>query len=340
MTLDKSHRTIRQALLDFLAMRQTNRLLRIEFVRTGPPAGTLLVINRLHAIESLSRDFIYTLELLSDRPDLPLHELLGAMVTVSLIREDGTARYFNGHVFNFRFVKNDSGFCFYEMTLRPWLAFLRHRQNCCLFNGLNVQSQADAIFSHYPGVDWKTSNLGDDARMMDACQFDESDYNYVHRRFELRGWHYRYSHRKDGHTLQLGGDSYQCPPIDGSGTALWRGYDGAVHEAGIIAFGSSRSIGPTSYHVSSFDFKTCNRGLISRFSAQQFGHAPDLDVYEYAGSYAYRDRDEGESFARLRMQELDAAAEQFHGVGDDDHLQVIQSYPRAMANAQSALRVA
>lgn len=304
MTLNSTYRTVRQVLMDFLAMRQTNRLLRIEFPRTGPSPDTLLVINRLHGVESLSRDYVYTLELLSDRPDIQLDSLLGVMVCVSLIRQDGSVRYFNGHVFHVRFVRNDSGFCLYEMTLRPWLAFLRHRRNCCLFNGLSIVAQAGEIFAKYPAADWTLENIENDLRMLDACQFDETDYNYVHRRFESRGWYYRYSHRKDGHTLYLGGDSYQCPPIDGSGTAQWRGSDSGVQKCGITAFGASRSVGPTSYHVSNFDFETCNRTPASWSSTHDGRQLPDLDIYEYAGANAYKDQEEGTAFAQLCQQRL------------------------------------
>lgn len=326
MTLNNTHRTVRQVLMHFLAMRQTNRLLRIDFPRAQPLPETLLVINRLHAVESMSRDFVYTLELLSDRPDIPVQKLLGVMITVSLIREDGTVRYFNGHVFNVRFVRNDGGFCFYELTLRPWLAFLRHRRNCCLFNELSVQSQAEAIFKHYTVADRAFSNLGEDAVMADACQFDESDYNYLHRRFESRGWHYRYSHRKDGHTLHLGGDSYECPPIDGGGTSRWRGSMSGVKANGITAFGVSRSVGPTSYHVSSFDFKTYSRALFDSASAYDPGEVAGLDVYHYAGAYAYPDQEAGEAFARLRMQETDALVERFDGAGDDDRIEAGRTF--------------
>lgn len=326
MTLNSSYRTVRQVLADLLALRQTNRLLRIDFPRAGPPAGTLLVINRLHAVESMSKDYGYTLELLSDRPDLPLDQLLGVMVTVSLIRDDGSIRYFSGHVFSFRFVKNDSGFCFYEMTLRPWLAFLRYRRNCRLFNGLEVRTQASEIFARYPVADWQVGTVDNDCRMTDACQFDESDYNYVHRRFESRGWHYRYSHRKDGHTLHIGGDSYECPPIDGNGKSTWRGSRSGVRSGGITAFGASRSVGPTSYHTSSFDFKTCNRVPVDQSSASAADQLPDLGVYEYAGAYGYKDRVDGESFAQLRMQELDCKTEQFHGAGDDDRIEAGRTF--------------
>ena len=147
-------------------MRQATRLLRIDFPRGGPASDTLLVINRLHAVESMSRDFIYTLELLSDRPDLPLRQLLGVMVTVSLIREDGTVRYFNGYVFAFQFVRNDSGFCYYEMRLRPWLAFLRHRRNCRLFDNLDIVSQTEKIFAHYPPASATSRRYFEQGEMM------------------------------------------------------------------------------------------------------------------------------------------------------------------------------
>ena len=40
-------------------------------------------------------------------------------VTVELVRDDGTLRYFNGYVFDFRFIKHDAGVAYNDMDLLP-----------------------------------------------------------------------------------------------------------------------------------------------------------------------------------------------------------------------------
>ncbi len=139
-----------------------------SFPNNDGPAGSLLVANRLDAHEGLSRDFQYTIEILSDNPDLALKDLMGKMVTVELVRDDGKVRYFNGYVFDFRFLKHDAGFAHYQMTLRPWLAFLRQRRNNCIFHGKTLEEQTHHILDAYPMHDWQTRQLGPDAPMSDA----------------------------------------------------------------------------------------------------------------------------------------------------------------------------
>ena len=57
--------TILQRLHDLINARQHNRILRLSFPNNDGPACEL-VVNRLSAVEGLSRDFQFTLELLSD----------------------------------------------------------------------------------------------------------------------------------------------------------------------------------------------------------------------------------------------------------------------------------
>ena len=89
------------------------------------------------------------------------------------------------------------------MTLLPWLAFLRYRHDNYLFHGKTLEQQTTEIFDDYEVRDWKAVQLSNDAPMTDASQYAESDYNYLHRRWEAQGWSYWYEHKKDGHTLML-----------------------------------------------------------------------------------------------------------------------------------------
>jgi type VI secretion system secreted protein VgrG len=53
------------------AQRQHGRLLKLAFPHDDAPAGSQLVANRLEADEGLSRDFEYTVDVLSLNPAIP-----------------------------------------------------------------------------------------------------------------------------------------------------------------------------------------------------------------------------------------------------------------------------
>ncbi|MEJ8858306.1 type VI secretion system Vgr family protein, partial [Variovorax robiniae] len=208
-------RTLRALIQD----RQHARLLRLSFPHGGEPANAELVVNRLHAREGLSRDFEFTVELLSDNADIPLKDLQGRMLCISLVRPDGTLRHFTGIVFAFRLVRTDGNLAFYEAELGPWLRYLRLRTNNRLFHRKTLQEQTRLIFSDY-GVlpQWKWVVRGEDAPITMATQgggIGESDHNYLHRRWEAAGYSYRWEHDHEGHTLVLSDDSTLFPPIDG-----------------------------------------------------------------------------------------------------------------------------
>lgn len=116
------------ALSAFSDASQHHRLMRLDFpLKDGPTA--ILLPNKLLAHEEVSRSFRFDVEVLSDDPRIPLKALMGRMVTISLVREDGSQRYFNGYITEFRFLRSDGGFAFYRMVLEPWLAFARLRKD-------------------------------------------------------------------------------------------------------------------------------------------------------------------------------------------------------------------
>jgi type VI secretion system secreted protein VgrG len=303
------------------AAAERPNMLRIVFPKGDAPANVSLAVNGLDASEALSQDFHFTVELLADKPTIALKDVLGKMVAVELIREDGSSRWFNGFVFDFRYVRSKSGFAVYDMVLLPWLAFLRYRRDNRLFHGLDVQQQSQKIFDHYEAHDWRSERISNDAPMTDACQFDESDYNYVHRRWEALGWHYHYEHRKDGHTLVLGGDSTAAAPVDGSGKVQWVG-DSGMSRRGLKALVPVRTVATTQYTASSFDFKRPARPTqVAVGTVNQQGTVPATEIFEYAGAYGFKDAAAADAFVQLRIEEIEAAGKHFQAAGDDDHVQ-------------------
>ena len=141
-----------------LGDRQSDRLLRLHFPQGDVPADMLLLANSLDASEGLSCDFSYVVEVLSDNASIPLAALMGKMVSIELVREDGSLRYFNGHIFEFRFLRTDGGFAFYEMMLEPWLSHLRLRHNNVAFHGKTVADLTELVFNDYLMRDYKLAS--------------------------------------------------------------------------------------------------------------------------------------------------------------------------------------
>lgn len=297
---------------------QGDRLLRLSFPHNDGPASAFLLANRLLASESLSHDFAFEVEVLSDDATLPLTELMGRLVSIALVREDGTLRYFTGYVFAFRLVKTDGGFAFYTMHLGPWLQHLHLRKNSATYQNLRLEELTAGIFAAYPGYQWRSQLSGGDAPVTYRCQHNESDHNFLHRLWEAHGWFHYTEHDADGHTLFLCDDSTTTAPIDGAVTSMpYQHQAGAIEDDGVHAWSPLRRMAPSSMSLASFDFKVPRTTRVEAASLNRQGAVPPLEVYENTGSYGYQGYADGDAQARLRMEEIDASGQVYEARGND-----------------------
>ncbi|WP_229414274.1 type VI secretion system Vgr family protein [Zemynaea arenosa] len=305
----------------FAGERQHNRLLRLSFPREDGPAAVMLV-NALRASEGLSRDFVFDVEVLADDASIPLNDVMGRMVTIAMVRDDGALRYFNGYVFEFGFDRTDGGLAFYRMQLRPWLAFLTLRQDCALFQHLNVLELCEKTFKNYPQQDYDSRLMGALPEMTLAVQYNESDYNHVHRRLEDAGLYYWYEHRADGHTLWVSDDSTVAMDIDGGDPVIeYRADSGAGEGDGISAWRPARAAASMRATVSSFNFKHAKSARSEHMSSDEQGMVPELEMHENTGAYGFPDTAAGDALAMRRTQELGVDANVFEAGGNHRALQ-------------------
>ena len=300
---------------------QHDRLMRLDFPRNDGPDAILLP-NRLSAHEEVSRCFRFEVELLSDDVHIALKSMMARMVTISLVREDGSLRHFNGYVTEFRFVRADGGFAFYRMVLEPWLAFAKLRKDNVSFHGKSIIELTELTFAHYRQADWNPAIVGEYPRMTCANQYDETDYNHLHRRWEDLGLHYWYEHRADGHTLWLSDKSTLAQPIDpsgidDSGEIAFRDKAGSLEDDGIREWSPARRLGSGQTTLVSFDYKN---PVAQRSTAESLNNQGDVfayEVYENTGSYGFRTHNDGEKLAQQRMGERDANTQTFEARGND-----------------------
>jgi type VI secretion system secreted protein VgrG len=297
--------------------RQHKRLLRLSFPRNDGPQAVLLA-NRLDADEGLARDFTFVVEVLADHPGIALKDMLGKMVSIDLVRIDGSLRYFTGFVFEFSLSKFDGAIAFYKMVLKPWLAYLALRNNNVIFHGQTLREQTDSIFRDYgQHAYWDCKVRALDAAMTMATQFDESDHNYLHRRWEDAGWHYFYNHSASGHQLLLCDSSIDAEPIDGDSTDIrFQRHGGSNEEDAIGDWAPVRRIVASSVALSSFDFKDPRPAHVALPTLNWQGQALPVESYDYAGAYGMKNAQDQDAKARLRMEEIETHAKQVDAVGN------------------------
>lgn len=304
-----------QALLDD---HQGTRLLRLSFPRKdGPPAR--LMVNRFQGTEYLSRDFEFRVELLSDDASIALEAMHGKLLCVSLVQPDGSLRPFTGYVASFKLVRTDGGLALYEAVLMPWLAYARLRRNNRLFHAQSLREQVQTIFAGYgalPAWDWKVA--GEQPQFTMATQWDETDHNYLCRRWEAAGYSYWFEHSADGHTLKVGDDTRAAAPIDGSSPDIrFHGDGGEAEENAIYHWSVQRQWASGQAAVSGFDFKRPRPVHADILTINQQGDIPQLEVHRYEGHYGFRHQAGADQLARLHMEEIEARGKLYQAQGNN-----------------------
>ncbi|NHZ93318.1 type VI secretion system tip protein VgrG [Massilia sp. CCM 8733] len=306
-----------ECLQDSVGDRQHGRLLRLSFPHDDGPFAPLLV-NQLHASEGLSRPFEFIVELLSGDPGIPLKEVQGKLMCIELVRKDGSLRYFSGRVFGFSLKRVDGGVSFYEARLAPWFKYLSLRKDNYLFHHTSLYEQARSIFGDYANLaDWDWRVQGANGVMTDCCQFDETDSNFLERRWAAAGIFYWFEHSATGHKLVLSDDSSAAPAIDGCDPEIpFQRHGGAVEEDGIAEWSPGRQITEGSIALASYDFKAPQPAFTSLPTVHRQGQIFHVESYEYTGAFGFKDGGDARSLAQTRMEALEASGKHFKGAGN------------------------
>jgi type VI secretion system secreted protein VgrG len=308
-------------LLALLEAHQQTRLLRMSFPRNdGPPAR--LVINRFAGTEYVSRDFEFKVELLSDDAGIELETMHGKLLCISLVQADGSLRPFTGYVTSFKLVKTDGGVAFYEAVLMPWLAYTRLRRNNRLFHAQSLREQAETIFADYGALPtWEWEVTGEQRQHTMATQWDETDHNYLCRRWEAAGYSYWYEHSGDGHMLRVCDDTRAAPPIDGPSSGVrFHAAGGAVEEDAIGNWSAVRQWASGQAAVSGFDFKSPGPIHADTLTLNQQGDIPQLEVHSYEGHYGFKHQSGAYRLSQLRMEEIEARGKRYEAQGNNRNM--------------------
>ncbi len=290
-------------------MSVTQQHREIEIIT--PLGPDVLLLRDMNVTEELGR--LYTIDLeLNSTEHIQFEDLLGQNVTIRLDRTTGK-RFFNGYVGSISQTVDQGQYAVYQATVHPWLWFLTRTTDCRIFQQLTVPDIIKQVFSDLGFTDFEDKLCGT-YRTWDYCvQYRETDFNFVSRLMEQEGIYYYFTHEADKHTLNLA-DAYGChETISGYPEIPYYPPDKvAVRDEECISnWHISKQLQPGSYVLNEYNPLTPKADLKTNSNIQPGHSRSEYEVYDYPGDYTVAD--EGNSYARTRIEELHAQYEQVNG---------------------------
>ncbi len=297
-----------------MAVTQADRTVEI----TTPLGTDVLVLRSMSGTERVGQLFEYQLELLSERDDIAIADILGQNVTIRLNAAELTQepRFFNGFITRFTYLGTSSGLAWYRASLRPWLWFLTRRADCRIFQEMTVPDIIKQVFSDagFSDVDLKLSGS---YPPWDYCvQYRETDFNFVSRLMEQEGIYYFFQHERDKHKLVLA-DAYSAhETVANYETVPFYPPDSAGRRERdhVSRWTHSGQVKPGAYALTDYDFEAPTKNLMSTLSNPADHAHNEYEMYDYPGEYT--ENSDGDTYTRTRLEELQAQHQWCRGEGN------------------------
>lgn len=286
-------------------IEQTDRLYYLE-TPLGPDE---LIVRSFRGYEGLSQLYRYELELVSLRPALPIHELIGQYVKFAIRRSDASKfRYLNGFVSEVGTLPPENRLYCYRIVLVPWLWFLTKTQDCRIEQDRSVEEIIRAMFQRYGYKDFRFDLYNSYGPWEYSLQYRESAFNYFSRLCEIEGMFYFFEQREDRTVLVIG-DSPAAHPYDPyqQRFEMERSYGAGYRrlQDAILTWTVERQFQPGKYTHRDYNFERPDQNLqVEIPSKSKLGGNEKFEVYDYPGEY--EDTSDGDAWARRRMEKTEA----------------------------------
>jgi type VI secretion system secreted protein VgrG len=287
---------------------QAGHLLAIE-TTLGKDA---LLLTKLDGVETVSRGFVYTIEMLTRTAEADVRGLIGQPVTLWLRNDiEAERRPLHGHVRRLTRLTTDvRGYQLWRAEVAPWLWFLTHSVDCRIYQDLSIPEILRSVFDEHGLTHYELRLHGQYPKLDFCVQYRESAFAFVSRLMEHVGISYWFEHEADRHLLVLGGNSTLAKFTTPQELRLSaRGDIGEIQE-----FEPSYEFRAGNWALSDYDFevptknlKTLERTLLDIDPMKRF------EIFDYPGRYLMRDK--GSELTRLRIEQEEVQHCRIDGAG-------------------------
>lgn len=318
-------------LLDALsALTQAQRILKQHVAHDAPALAHHLVPYQLEGEEHICGFVRYRLQALSRSSDLPLKDLLGLPMAVTMEDGQGGRRVVSGIVCRPEKLISDGAHTLVQLELRDALSLLRLRKNRRIFRDQSVVDITAQILGEHLQANpvlaaafrFTTSDLHKTypTRAL-SHQVGESDAAFLERLWRQEGiaWHFTFAidEGKPVHALVLSDDVQAFKP-NPAGTVRFHRADATEATDTVVAWQAWRTLAPGASQRDQFDYKN---GKVSQaldpsvLDQGQDGSelARTLTDYHYDAAFLGAGRQHQQQMSRRRIQAHEFAAKGFRG---------------------------
>ncbi|BAL23584.1 type VI secretion system Vgr family protein [Azoarcus sp. KH32C] len=297
---------------------QHARLLELS---TPLPEAALLV-ERFTGHEAISQPFRFDIDCVSTNAHIALDKVIGEEVSLRILLAEGTKRTWHGYVTQATQLGADGGLARYRLTVEPWLAFLKLRRDCRLFQDIDAVALVDALIAQHPSADWRSEVTQPLRRHSRLTQYRETDFEFLVRVLANEGLPFYFEHDQaavagDGsgrarHRLVLVDRDASLPTCP---QALIRFHRNDATEATdtIQTLNEIRRAAPNTAGFSGWDYKRLTATGAKAASQQDNGELPPLEIYDGSAPYRFEDTAAAITRTDLALSAHESRYRQFEG---------------------------
>jgi type VI secretion system secreted protein VgrG len=271
-----------------------------------PLGDDVMLLTTLDGVETLSRGFVYTIEMFTRTSDADVRTLLGQPVTLWLRNSsEDERRPLHGHVRELRLLNtNLRGYRRWRAEVVPWFWFLTQSIDCRVYQTLSIPEIVRAVLDEY-GVSHYEFRLHDQYKKLDFCvRYQESAFAFVSRLLEHAGIFYWFEHYENRHVLVLADHNGMSAFTRPRQAVIWPRHAvmqlrpdlAEIHE---LEHGFKFHSGH--WALKDFDFEMPQKELDSRETTTiRNPFMTGFEKFEYPGGYT--GSDDGSQLTRVRME--------------------------------------
>jgi type VI secretion system secreted protein VgrG len=269
------------------------------FTVTTPLGTDKLLLERFTGEEAVSAPFHFTLDMVSKTNNVSADSLVRQPISINIELSDGGSRVIHGRVSRFVQLGSTDGLVSYRADMVPWLWFLSLSTDCRIFQNLSVPEILKKVFDENGFPDYQIKCVKSYPKREYCVQYRESHLAFVSRLMEDEGIFYFFDHSNSKHTLIV---ADAASAVKASVTAKAKMAAGGKDDANddvINYLEREHSARPGKVTLADYNPAMPSTQLRSTAAGKH-----KEEVYDYPGCFAQRD--DGDRYARLRLEEQEA----------------------------------
>ena len=155
-----------------------------------------------------------------EKPDMS--KLIGTDATLSLQLAGDEKRYFHGYITHVNRGGRQGRYTRYTVSLRPGIWFMTQAKNSRVFQEKSVKDVITEVLDEYEiDADWKLEDASVYEKLDYCVQYNETDFDFMHRLLEEVGIYYFFEHEETSHKIVFIDSMAKHEPHPADTTLKW-----------------------------------------------------------------------------------------------------------------------